>query len=518
MTDSFSVAVSGKSGEQLDIAHDAAWYTAATYISQIVAFATGIVIKRFIGPTGLGIWTMLTVFLSYLSILEFGVTQAATKEIAYELGKGDEDQVERLKGTQFSFVTLTALIGLSGIVAYVVIRCDKLSPEFLIGLLVIGFCFPVLQIQLAHMTIFWVNKEFRATSLMMLLETLSNTVLGIFLVWQYGVYGLFFNFAITLFIKLGYLLLMAKCSAHLCIRFSWNKAVLKRLLGVGIPLQIVSLVAILKLSLATILVAYFLGTTAVGCYALALSIQTYIYMMPNSFSIIMFPRLQERFAMNKNDASTLLTFLSKPLRGLAFFVLPLLISVSYFLAPVLIRQILPEFEPTILVLKVLLAGTFFLSMEHMPGQIITTTNRLWQRVGLGLLSTIILIVCMAGAVSYGATLVKIACAVTFANTLGFFIGFFYAFSLIGNPRSERWLWAKLLGTFTYLMLSLIVIDQALPTWGDSLLRDFGMAFAKLAISLITFLPLFLIAEHNLSIVQTIRILILSRLSGASHVA
>ena len=67
------------------LVRDASGYMAATYVSQVLAFGIGVLIKGLLGPTDLGIWTMLLAILSFLGLLEFGVIQAANKEISYAL-------------------------------------------------------------------------------------------------------------------------------------------------------------------------------------------------------------------------------------------------------------------------------------------------------------------------------------------------------------------------------------------------------------------------------------------------
>lgn len=514
MTDTEIVFDSAKPTARLGVVRDAAWYTAATYTSQVLAFIIGIAAKRFLGPTGLGVWTLLFTLLSYLGILGFGVLQATNKEMAYALGKKDELLAEILKGVQFTFVTLTGLLGTIGVLAYVLINFNSLSAEFAFGLVVIALIFPLNQIQFGQVTVYWANKRFPITSLTAILETVLMGTIGLLLIWHYGVYGQIVVFALVVVAKFGFLWWQAQKTLLLKVRFAWNRGAFCRLLSVGFPLQIINLFDLMKLSLASLLVAYYLDITAVGYYALALSIQNYIYWTPNAFSIVMFPRFQERFASFNDDATALLSYLVKPLMGLGFFVLPILISGSYFVVPALIRQALADYKPSIPILPVLLAGTFFLSMEHMPGQLLTTANKLWQRVLLGLISTSVLVVCVGVVIINGPTLLNIVGAVALANLLGFFVNFLYAYAIAGGPRSDRWLWVKLLAAFAYLMVVLLVMDRVLPTWTDSLLRDFGSAFIKWGITLIVLLPLFVVAERNLSLLATFRSLLGARFGGA----
>ena len=64
---------------------------------------------------------------------------------------------------------------------------------------------------------------------------------------------------------------------------------------------------------------------------------------------------------------------------------PLFLGGAYFLLPVLIRQALPEFEPAIPVVHIMVAGSFLLAMLSMPTKMLTTAGYRWGVTLLGLL-------------------------------------------------------------------------------------------------------------------------------------
>ncbi len=96
-------------------------YTIATSISSIIVFMSGLIIKRYLGPTDFGVWSLVYIILTYLILLDFGSIAAANKEIPYEHGKADERSAEVLKGTLFTFIGFIALIVMGGILFYIAI-------------------------------------------------------------------------------------------------------------------------------------------------------------------------------------------------------------------------------------------------------------------------------------------------------------------------------------------------------------------------------------------------------------
>jgi len=511
--DSTVEALPAQGTERSRIVRDATWYTSATYLAQFLAFGVGIVAKRLLGPTDLGVWSVLLSLLSFLAMLELGVTQAMNKQVAYAISKGDEVLVDQYKRTQFTFVTALALLGSIGVVLYVELHRASLSPRFASGLLWLALIFPLYQVHMGQVTVYWANRRFDASGLVTLIESVGMGTIGLYLISRIGVYGQIVGYLVVLLAKLSFLAWRARGVPRLQIRFGWHLPALRELMRVGLPLEAMTLVNLAKLSGTSLLVAYFLDTTSVGYFALALSIQNYIYWTPNAFSIVMFPRFQERMATSNDDPTALRSFLVKPTVGLGYFVLPVLISGSFFLVPVLIRHALPAYQSSIVVLKVLLAGTFFLSMEHMPAQLLTATNHLWQRVSLAVVTIVSLAVCIAAAVIFRRSLLSIVAAVAIANAIDFFLNFSFAYAVVDGPRYDRWFVPRLAAAFGYLMLVLVLVDHFLPASYVNFGFDAASAMMKWLVALLALVPLFLVAERQLSLVTTFRGFVIARVGG-----
>lgn len=490
---------------------DASGYMAATYASQILAFGIGVLTKGLLGPTALGVWTILLSLLSFMNLLELGVIQATNKEVSYALSKGDEQAAEAYKRTQFSFVALTGLLGCAAVAGYAWLRMDVESEALLAGLLAVAVLLPFYQVHMGQVTIYWANHKFAATSLLIIFETALAGTIGLLLIWRVGLFGQVLSFAAILLVKLGVLAWQARGQPRLRIGFAWDTGALKRLLKVGVPLQIINLANVLKLSGTVFLIAQYFDAEAVGIYAFALSVQNFIYWTPNAFSIVMFPRFQERFAAANDQVAALHSYLVKPVIGLAFFLLPALISAAYFFVSLLVERALPAYKASISVLTVMLLGTFFLSLEHMPGQFLTTANRLWQRVGLSALSAVFLGICIAIAIGMHWGLLGVVAALSAANALSFLVAFVYAYALSGGWRAEPWLPLMVVGAFAYVIAAVAIVDRGLPAWQGSWGQDFPLAVAKWTASLVLMLPLFAYAQRELGLIQTLRQLIATRL-------
>ena len=269
------------------LVRDASGLMVATYVSQALAFGIGIVTKGLLGPEDLGVWTQLLAVLSFLGLLEFGIIQATNKEISYALSKGDEAAADRYKRVQFSFVAITSLLGLAGLTTYS-LWTGSTGDMLSIGLLFIALMLPISQMHLGQVTVYWANHRFGPTSMLMVVETVLAGTVGLLLVWQFGIVGQIVSFFLILLVKLLTLAWLARGEPSLQIGFGWGLADLRHLLKSGIPLLLISLSNVIKLSGTVFLIAYYFDTHSVGYYAFALSVQNFIYWTPNAFSVVMF--------------------------------------------------------------------------------------------------------------------------------------------------------------------------------------------------------------------------------------
>jgi O-antigen/teichoic acid export membrane protein len=488
------------------LVRDASGFMAATYVSQVLAFGIGIVTKGLLGPEDLGLWTQLLAVLSFIGLLEFGVIQAANKEIAYALGKGQVVEADLYKRVQFSFVLMTSIFGAICLTAYA-FWFGTHSDSFALGLMSVALMLPISQLQLGQVTVYWANGRFGATSLLIVGETLIAGTIGLLLVWRFGVMGQIVSFFLILLAKVWALSWQARDLVGLQISFKWNLMVLKKLLKSGIPLFLISLSNVLKISGTVFLISHYFDTKMVGYYSLALSVQNFIYWTPNAFSVVMFPRFQARYADSNDQAASLSNYLVKPIIGLAFFLLPVLLSATYFFVPPLIEHILPDYRPTIEILFVMLLGTFFLSLEHMPAQFLITINKLWERVIISLFGFVLMAACVAPAAILGGDIIFFVAGLSLANLLGLMIILSYASYHTYGTRSKNWLVFSLLGAFLYLVTVLLVVDHWIPSSNSTWLLAIQFAIVKWLLSLVLLLPLFLVAERNLDLLATIRSLL-----------
>jgi hypothetical protein len=104
-------------------------------------------------------------------------------------------------------------------------------------------------------------------------------------------------------------------------------------------------------------------------------------------------------------------------------------------------------------------------------------------------------------------------AVAIANAIDFFLNFTFAYAVVDGPRYDRWFVPRLAAAFGYLLLVLLLVDHFLPASYVNLGFDAASAMMKWLVALLALVPLFLVAERQLSLVTTFRGFVIARVGG-----
>lgn len=354
--------------------------------------------------------------LGYLAAAQVGAGDAIAKEVPYLREKGDIARARRLTGAMLGFVlSVSGLVG--AVVVVVALAVRGWEPAYRIGLFLIGVSFPVWMLQNMETVILRAAKRFDVLSKQLVLQLAITALVAIPLIWRFSIYGQYVAFVVALVGVLAYLHRAVRREAAARVRPSLDWGATRHLLGAGLPLQISNLVFMVQTTADSLLAARLLGITALGYYSLAVTVKGYVYQTPIAFSVVMSPRFQEKFAASRDNPTALREYVEKPMLGFAFVVLPVLIGASWQVVPFLIRHFLPAFLPALPVIKILLVGTFFASLWHMPLQFLIAVNKLWHGVVIATLNAVVVIIGVLVATAWHASVETVAVGTSVAYAL-----------------------------------------------------------------------------------------------------
>ena len=354
-----------------EIMKDAGIYVFSSYIAQFLDIVNGILMRRFLGPSSMGVWAFLQVIQNYAKHSSLGITTATARDVPYFRQKGDTAKVEEVKNLVYSFTVTTAIASAAVIVAFALWHRKNYSPAIFYGLLVVAALVILQRLYNLYVVLLRAHKEFMLTGILNIVSSFGTLLWTVVLTWKFQLYGFFagmiLNYVLLIF------LIRAKTAYRFNLFFSW-KAFLP-LLSLGSAVLISDILRSILTSIDRLTVAKYLGFEALGIYSVALMADNYLYSLPNMFGVIFFPHFQEAFA-KKDDPKDLEKYLKQPTLVLAC-IFPLLIGLVWCAADWIVPWLLPQYSTGIPALKILSLGSFFFAISHSYSTFLLTVKKHW---------------------------------------------------------------------------------------------------------------------------------------------
>lgn len=356
---------------------DAAAFTAAAYLAQAMLFTAGIVQKGLLGPEGTGYWSLMGTFAILLGLAGLGVSDGAARQIPLLRGRDERRAAAAAADTAASVTLLAAVLSGAVVGGAALLFGASWAPEIRFGLVILGALAPLKALADTHEILVQATRRFRAASVNTVARAAVLLVPQTLCVLWLGFYGMFCGLALAMLTTLVlYQRLGLTGVARPAFRLGIERVSLRALLALGVPMLVHGQVWFLFLAVDNLIVAAFLGIEQLGLYALAVSVGTYIMVLPKSIGAVLAPRMAERYGRD-GTVRAVERYATTVQRLLAFAVVPLLVAAAFILMPVLIRHALPEFASSIGVVRIIVAGSFFLALTHMPIKVLHTTGRNW---------------------------------------------------------------------------------------------------------------------------------------------
>ncbi len=319
----------------------------------VLAFLINIVIAHFLGPIGKGMISLLYEFFFISSAIALmGVHEANI----YFLGNKKFDHrdifTSAIYQTIFSSIIIITLclIIQNWLLSSILRNVDK--HIFLIALTL----FPALFYQSHIIMMLLGNKNIIGYNIVFLLQPLCALILQLLLIPKMGVSGaIISNF-------LG-LLVADVTGTIILLRYGIPKllpdtAFWKSAFIYGFKSQVGLILSYLNRRLPIILINLFLSTSAVGYFALALTIAELSWYIPESVGVILFPEISRTDMENAGQMAALAT------RNTLFIISLLGVLLIICAAPLIKLFFGPSFLPSTPLLRILVPGMIIFSINR----------------------------------------------------------------------------------------------------------------------------------------------------------
>ena len=176
---------------------------------------------------------------------------------------------------------------------------------------------------------------------------------------------------------------------------------------------------------------------------------------------------------------------------------PLFLGGAFFLLPVLIRAVLPDFAPAIPVVRIMVAASFLIALVGMPLKVLTTAGYRWGITALmvGCLVVNALSNYLAVAVfDWGLQGAAWATAFSYLVAMVSLTG--YAMIKVGGIREAVVHIAELLGVAAYVIAAAWGVEWLLGSGANGVVDDVLLGVAKYALFVVALTPWLVVAERR----------------------
>jgi O-antigen/teichoic acid export membrane protein len=410
--------------EHVSIARDFSVYSAVNVVSLVLLLGTALILRRYLGAVQAGIWITLELLPKYAQYAPLGVLNSAERDLPYLLGARRADEFERRKHTLVWLLNgIGAVLMIAGFAGALIVRSRTSSPELVAGLVAYA---PILWLQILaafYVVLYRARKRFVVLSTRQGIANFLKAALTMAGGYAFGLYGVFGALLAASAIQ------VALFHSGLDERFErfFDAALVRPMLIDGLPMLLGAVAFETIRNADVIVIPSALGFAAAGVYSVTPIVCQGVFYFPNTLSLVMFPRFQERYGETQ-DAGSLQRFIEMPLRVLGDALLAGIIGLMVALPPI-IMAVLPDYAGSIAPLPIMLVATYFLCLSPPAGQFLLTIHKQVPALFIALPA---MALALAGAyVGAARGLVALAEGIAFASLVYCVTVNLYAYAMLG---------------------------------------------------------------------------------------
>jgi len=335
-------------------AFDVGWVFASLVIVLVLHFLQKPVLARYLGPDGLGLFSMVIMIGGIIEIVSgLGIPEAVVKYVAEY--KNDKSRLYPLISS--AFLTMIIFGATAGIVLFML--SNTLASIFKMPLLsslleIYAFVFPFLLIYMVIIGFLNGLRKMRYYSFLNILQAFFALLLIlIFFRIGFGVKGAVFGFMLAIIVAVSIALFIVKKFVHFTI-LDYKKNT-KKLMSFGSKIMLGNVVNLMNLQIDILLVGYFLTATDVGYYAVAVSLSRFFWLVPRAIRTITYPSTSEYWIKNKYHS--LNEMIDKSMKYSSCLLLIAGLGVWVFAKDIIVFLFGELFISSIIPLRILVIGT-----------------------------------------------------------------------------------------------------------------------------------------------------------------
>lgn len=433
---------------------------ASRYLGVAVGAIRGVVVPALLEPAAYGTYKALLMIPPFVRAGHLGAVSGLSRQIPFYRGRQDEERLRRAVKVGYTFSIGSAILACIGMTLYGLAVDDAVLRAAIF--LFLGVIVTEQQVSFRDT---WLtgHERFVVASRLRLLQTIVGAAFAIAGAWAFGLLGLVAGVALAGLVSL---FAFRRASGLGFPGLAWDPEITRELLSVGFPLLVTGLLANVLYSVDRLVILQFLGTEAMGFYALAITFVGYLNDLSTLASRVIFPRIVVKLGADE-PLENVKKYVYFPMAATSYL-FPFLIICVHFAGIWVFRTFFPKYVAGAAALEILtfvvLPHTHFLANMNLVVAMRRQAGMLWiypasivVTAGFGL-----------GAVFLETGLAGIATS----NVLGFLTcsSLLFAYTernLLGSTRPLR-RYLRCYGPTTFAALLIAAAELGLPDHRASL--------------------------------------------------
>jgi O-antigen/teichoic acid export membrane protein len=478
---------------------DAAGFATSQYVLRFSNILRGFVVARLLGPAGNGLLQHYMILFEYGISLHAGILPGLNKHLGHRLGAGDEEEVHTAQRTGLGGMVLAGVLIWIGLCIWVATSWQTLHPVDRWGLPIIGFLVVMENITNTYRALLRARGRIGPISTLSVIFAVSNLTLALMLLPGLKIYGVLLAWLVT---RVATTLWFIRTSGE-GFSLGLDRRALWTLLVAGLPIFAFQTTRMMLRNIDRVLVDSVLNHEDLGIYGLAVTLVGLVRYGAEAVGFVMYPIFLRQFGESR-DPTRLRENLESPTEFLALTV-PVMLGFLFLTLHLPILWLLPKFEATIPVFRLLSASVVFSSLSVLPGFFMMAIDRQNWLIVIGVVTVAVtyFVGRMAIAAGYGLEGVAVVTSAALAldTTVVLAISGRFAF---GSLRSAMAWIARSYAAGAYVAAVLIGIVWGTPHTPLAQWTEVGRSLTQGIFFLGVMAPAILVFERRTRFLQKLK--------------
>ena len=434
-------------------------YVITKYVVIILNFLRTLIVAAALGPTSLGEYAFIVILLEYMHYSNLGIFHAMNKEVSVNLGKANKEQyISKVINNTISFQFLNSLfLGLLFILFYLlesfaIIENDLLDSNYLVYIFILAAVYQVKSFIFVYLRLF--DEFFDIVKIELFSAIFVFTGIYLF-IDQFGISAILFISIVG-----NLLVIIPSLRKIQTLSFLIEKPLLKSLILLALPLLLFNFLVLLTTSIDRIMISQLVSSNkaTLGIFHFGYLLSFGVMTAFNSVIFLLVPKVLRQFNSHSRDVN-LMFDQTKLVENTVIFIA----VISIIILPMFIREFMPQYFQSILVMQFLLLAYSINGLAFLPGTHLIAND--WQ---LKLIPSFLLALtsaCILNFLSivlgYGIYGVAIATIFTFCI---YTFGLFFVYLRLMKEPVFRGLFRIFGKVFIFSFFAIILLYERFPIY------------------------------------------------------